>query len=456
MGLTRSKTIWLIAVLALAVLSLRPDAWVGRGFAIVFAPTRFLSALASPLQWIGPSSVNAADDADGLEERRNVCRLVRGAFRESARPRDPSLAAHAVVVEAEVLERTTRSRDEVLVRLTTTEGVEPGVPAVCGDAYVGRVVSLVPGRDDLARVELVTSASFRVGAAVEAGSARSDLIVGGLAPRHELSSHILHLAVHNPSNRKVNEGLVRVAEPEALALDDEDSRLADGFLLGELREFDSRHKKITAIRPALDFESGLFHVALLVPLERAPQSVPPLDDLFEERDWREGELLLPGELSSWRDGRKLSLSSFADVVPGAAVITGSQFVGRVERVGTTMVDVRLFTDPGLVVPALALVGEDEAQELVVLGSLVSRGLSETGELIVQWNTDRPLGARSSLGKSSVRAKLFTGSGQRGVPLGLQLGETDLPTGAGEFTLKLEAPAVGSETVQVRLVHGGAE
>ena len=420
MGLTRSKTIWLIAVLALAVLSLRPDVWVGRGLSIGLAPTRILAVLASPFAWFGGGVVAAADE-DALEAERDACRRVRSAFRESARPRDPSLAQGAIVIEAEVRERTTRSRDEVRVRMTTTEGVEPGVPAVWGDTYVGRVVSRVPGRDDLARVELVTSSSFRVGAAVEQQDRRSDLIVGGLAPRHELSSHILHLAVHNPSNRKVTEGIVRVAEPEALALDDEDSRLADGFLLGELREFDSRHKKVSAIRPALDFESGLYHLALLVPVERAPANVPPLDDLFEPTHWREGKLLLAGELSAWRSGRKLSLPDFGNVVAGAAVVSGARFVGRVERVGSTMVDVRLFSDPGLVVPALALVGDEGAQELVVLGSLVSRGRSEDGKLLVQWTTDRPLGATSSLGKASVPAMLFTGSGQRGVPLGLQLG-----------------------------------
>jgi cell shape-determining protein MreC len=449
-GFTRSKTIWLICVLALAVLSLRPESYVERGLAIVFTPTRILAALSSPLRILDPREVLAADESQ-VEAERALCRRVRTAFRKSARPRDGSLAAEAVVIEAEVLQRTIDNRDRVLVKLPTTEGIEPGVPAVCGDAYVGRVVASVPGSNELAEVELVTSSTFRVGGSVQDGGMRSELIVGGLAPRHDLSSRILHLAVHNPSNRKVSEGLVRVAEPEALALDDEDSRLADGFLLGELREFEARHKKAVSIRPALDFEAGLFHLALLVPLERAPARIPALEDLFAAEAWREGQMLLAGELSPWRAGRKLTVPDHDNLARGAAVIVGARFVGRVESVGTTLIDVRLLSDPGLVVPALALVHGDEAEELVVLGSLVSMGRNEAGKVVLRWETDRPLAADAAFGEKSVEALLFTGSGQRGVPLGLRIGEVSLPTGAGVHRLELEHPRIGSDRVQVRRV-----
>lgn len=448
MNFTRSKTIWLICVLALAVLSFRPDEFAGRGFALALTPTRILAALSSPLRVFALGTVLAGDE-EQVEAQRKLCRQVRKDFRELALPHDPTLAANAVVIEAAVLERTLDKRDEVLVAMATSEGVRPGVPVVCGDSYVGRVVALDPGRPNHARVKLVTSSTFRVGAAVTEKGRRSDFVVGGLAPRHDLTDRVVHLAVHNPSDREVRGGTAFVAELQALVLDDEDSRLADGFLLGEFREFELRHKKVTAIRPALDFEAGLFHVALLVPLDRAPETIPPFEDLFAPDAWRTGELLLAGELSPWRAGRKLTVPSHRDMVSGAAVIFGAQFVGRVERVGTTMIDVRLMADPGLTIPALALIGE---AELVVLGTLVSLGRNEAGRVVLRWDTDRPLASEAAFGERSLEASLFTGSGQRGVPLGLMLGVTELPTNAGVHLLELEVPMIGAGSVEVRRVR----
>lgn len=448
MSFTRSKTIWLICVLALALLSFRPDEYVERGFAWLLTPTRILAALASPLEVFDTGVVLAADD-EQVEIAREHCREVSEAFRAVARPQDPTLATRAVVIEAAVLKHTQGKRDEVLVHMVASKGVRVGIPAVCGDAYVGRVVELVPGKPNLARVELLTSSSFRVGAEVTDKGRRSDLIVGGLAPRHELTDQAVHLAVHNPSDREVHSGTVFVAEPEALVLDDEDSRLADGFLLGEFREFELRRKNVSAIRPALDFEAGLYHIALLVPLDRAPEEVPAFEDLFAPRAWQFGKLLLAGEVSGWRAGRKLTLEDSSDVARGAAVVRGARFIGRVESLGTTMADVRLISDPGLVIPALALLSDGE---LVVLGTLVSLGRNEAGRVVLRWETDQPLAATAAFGQSSLKASLYTGSGQRGVPLGLVLGETVLPTRAGIHELELDLPVPGSGRVEVRRVR----
>ncbi len=451
MNFTRSKTIWLICVLALAVLSLSPHRHAQSGFALALTPTRVISALASPLRLFDSHSVLAADE-EQVAAQRDRCREIRTAFRQKARQFDPSLASGAVVVEAEVLERVKGKHDQVIVRLATPIGIEPGVPAVCGDAYVGRVVAMVPGQPNQASVELVTSSSFRVGAGVSEGNRSSNLIVGGLAPSHALTNGVAHLAAHNPSDRGVRAGIVRVEEPPALALDDEDSRLADGFLLGELREFKYRHKTVTAIRPALDLESGLFHIALLVPVERAAEEIPPLEDLFAPRAWRTGKIQLAGEISAWRAGRKLTLPSHAEVAKGAAVVLGAQLIGRVENIGTTMVDVRLMSDPGTSIPALALLHGEELDDLVVLGTLMSRGLNERGLLVLRWETDRPLLVEAAFGKRTVQASLYTGSGERGVPLGLSLGDCEIPTNAGEHLLEIDFPTVGSGEVEVRLVR----
>ena len=43
---------------------------------------------------------------------------------------------------------------------------------------------------------------------------------------------------------------------------------------------------------------------------------------------------------------------------------------------------------------------------------------------------------SAFGKGEVAARIFTGSGSPGVPLGLLVGETSLPTGAGTHLLRV--------------------
>ena len=357
MNLTRSKTIWLILVLALCVLSLRPEPFVERVLGVFLAPTRILSALASPLA-VFDREVHAALPEEEERERK-LCREIRDRYREVARPRDPVLASRATAIEAEVEGRVENSRDTIWIRLATVAGVRPGVPVICGDAFVGRLVSLDPDRPRHAKVELLTGSDFRVGASASAGANHSDMVVGGLAPKRSRTDRTLRLAVHHPSNRSVTEGTVRVAEPAALALDDEDARLADGYLVGELQlvsVHQGRDPRL-ALRPTLDFESGLFHVCVLVPHERAPVSVPPIEELFEETAWLDGDLLLFGELSHWREGRKLSLGRGAGARSGAAIVRGARFLGRVERAAATMSDVRLLSDPGFAFPALAVLDD---------------------------------------------------------------------------------------------------
>lgn len=447
MTLTRQKTIWFVCVLCLCVLSLRPEPFVERVLGVFFAPTRVLAALASPLSVFDDEVQAAAPQVEALERR---CRTVRDRYREIARPPATLLARGAVAIEAEVEGRAERSRDTLWIRLATAEGVRPGVPVVCGEAYVGRVLALDPERPRRARVELLTGADFRVGAAVESGNRRSDMVCGGLAPRASGADRSLRLAVHHPSDRAISEGEVRVAEPPALVLDDEDARLGDGFLLGDLFPLQAREgeEQRLALRPALDFAAGLFHVCVLVPPERAPSRVPPIEDLFEEDAWLAGDLILQGELSAWRSGRKLSLGSGRGARAGGAILRDARFLGRVERAGATLSDVRLLSDPGFSFPALAAIDGEPC----VLGRLVSLGFDEArGRVRFRMQRDAPLSESlpAVLGRASVSATLFTGAGERGVPLGLFVGDTTLATRAGTQVIEVELETPGAGEVFVR-------
>jgi len=84
--------------------------------------------------------------------------------------------------------------------------------------------------------------------------------------------------------------------------------------------------------------------------------------------------------------------------------------------------------------------------------LISLGRNEAGRIVLRWETDHPLDAAAAFGEASMKASLFTGSGQHGVPLGLILGETVLPTRAGTHELELDLPAPGSGRVEVRRVR----
>ena len=299
---------------------------------------------------------------------------------------------------------------------------------------------------ELATVELVTSATFRVGGVATDGSGgRCFLVVGGLSPAPDEPDRGLRLAVHNPQVRGLVRGIVRVEEPEALLLDEGAARLADGYLLGELRRSGERGEAILWVKPGLDYETGLYHVVALRAVDPALKPVPDLEDLFDARSWTKGSLLAPGDASSWRSTQKLRHDPRAAIREGAALRSGARFVGRVGRVTSPgRADVRLLGDPGLAFPGLALIAPvgvpadgDTRPRLVELGRLVTEASDQEGKLRLRYEALAPL-ARAITGEAVlVRAELYTGSGDAGVPLGLRVGEAWLPTGAGTQVIVLD-------------------
>src|SRR6185369_15688474 len=105
MGLSRSRTLYLITLLSLAVLSLRPEARVDAFVDAAFAPASFLGVLAAPMRWLRAGEVRAAltDLEARAEQEMEASRALLAAQQSSARPTDASLLADRGFVLAEVL-----------------------------------------------------------------------------------------------------------------------------------------------------------------------------------------------------------------------------------------------------------------------------------------------------------------------------------------------------------------
>ena len=88
--------------------------------------------------------------------------------------------------------------------------------------------------------------------------------------------------------------------------------------------------------------------------------------------------------------------------------------------------------------------------MVSLGRNASTGLLE-----FRWERDAPLSVAVEsdiTGSASVGATIFTGSGEQGIPLGLLVGETELPTNAGVHRIAFDLPTPGGGEVKMRVVR----
>ena len=108
---------------------------------------------------------------------------------------------------------------------------------------------------------------------------------------------------------------------------------------------------------------------------------------------------------------------------GAAVTAiGARLVGRVAQAGPWSSHVSFLADPGFHVSVLALF--EGSAEPRVLGRFVSLGRAADGRVRFRW---KPRVAWSLAAESEApRARLFTGSGDLGMPSGFFLGEARLP------------------------------
>ena len=423
---------------ALLLLALRPVAPVDEAVRWAVAPLRVVAELAAPLRLFERRSLLAAERelaATAIEEEEASVRLKRD-LQRGAEPSDPRLRAGRTLVGGEVRGRDPEHDDRVLVRLPSIRGIVRGLPVVSGDAYVGRVLSVVadaaPDPDGAdarsgwgtAVVELVTAGGFHVGASIAgvgAGGAPVYCTVGGLHVSSGTSARnedARHLELHNPSDRKLIGGVARVDE---LFDDDETfAELSRGFVLGDVERIEDGGWRVV---PQLDYEDGLVQVVILLPAD-AFEGVPLSPELQSDARWLVARPLVAAVPTPWRSAAVVDRGSLAGVRVGAAVTAvGQRLVGRIDDVTPTTARVAFVSDPGFQVVAVARV--DSLAEPLVLGRLVSMGREPaTGDVLLRWVARVETALAEA--ESDVPARLFTGSGDPGLETGFFLGDAILP------------------------------
>lgn len=459
MGPFRSKAVLLLVFLFLAGLSLRPKSELAEKLDALCEPARHLRVLGAPIGWLSTAEVRAAEKGllAGEEARRAAGRAVLAAAQTSAAPSERALAEGRGLVHAEVVDRLEEDQDRLIVRFAPEADVQPGMPVVSGDFYVGRVAFVDTLHRGEARIDLVTRKDFRVGAvAARPTGDPLRLVVGGLLPKNGKDDDLL-LAAHCPSDPTVAAGEVRVREtgpgPD-VAL----QALADGFLLGSLERARRGEVLLLCVRPGLDYHTGPSHIGILCPSQHAPAGPDLARDPFDDERWMDARFSLAGDASFWRETRVLSAGSSSGITDGAAVAFGASLLGCVEHPGARTSVVRLLGDPGLRIQALAAVADASNESRVVstiqLGSLVSLGRDRSdGSLLLRWTPSiRTDESRSDPAHpaAGVEVVLYTASGHRSMPPGLRLGRTTLPPGRGPFVLKIRQEEAGLALTRARV------
>jgi len=424
LGRSRSRTLYLLTCLAFGALALRPVPVLERGLDLLLLPTRLFSELAAPVGWFQGRDVHASDPEAirtrelETQEHETLERVVQ----VSALPSEYERLAGVGSVHAEVVARPERHLDSIQIRVDDPSGLTVGLPVVSGDWFVG-TISKIPDPNNkevpfnVLEVRLVTEREARIGGVVVEAQAGSDwrLVVGGLAPREDV-----FLDIHNPELRSPQGGqMVVVFEPSDLASDHTD--LANGFKLGELVREERGTSAVYGVRPGLDYRSGLYQVLVLYPADADVARARERVDVLADGLWSPARLFLRSEPSPWREGRKLALGLWHDVHNGAALVSGPRLVGRVEHASFASSNVRMIGDRGFRIAAIAMYEDDGVPRTHVLGSLRSLGRAPSGELRYEWLATLPL-----VGDGPVRARIWTGSGEVGVPRGLLIGTAELP------------------------------
>lgn len=427
---SRASTAWFLFWAASLLLAFRPVAAVERATDLALAPLRLIAELAAPFAALRPGSVEAAEQALAANARAEADegQAALAALARRALPVDAALVAGRRFVHGELVERP--DKDHGWVAVPDARGIEKGCPVVCGDAYVGRVLELAPGaRLDAparVRIELVTAKDFRVGAVVAGAPEDVFLVVGGLYSRaRPKRERVVRLAAHQPSSPALAGGLARVNE--LLAGTGELAQLGQGFRLGEVQREGERGP--WWIAPELDYLDGLFQVAIVTRVDPSWPELAAPEHALEDGAWLATRALSPGDPSPWRSTVKIPRGSEAGVRVGAAVIgAGARLLGRVLHAGAGWSDVAWLSDPGFTLTAIARVaGEEEPR---ILGRLTTIGREEDGAVRLRWSVRVPLVGEAGGARP---ARLFSGSGDPGLPAGLYLGEAELPAAvrAGE-------------------------
>jgi hypothetical protein len=341
-------------------------------------------------------------------------------------------------------------------------------------------------------VDLVTHRDFRVGGVVlgssawdagPTGAAGPDarrevprpvppeavptlLVVGGLVPRGVEKGDPL-LATRGLGRSPMSSGEVRVREIDA-SPGDRFSGLADGFLLGSVERVRRGDADVLAVRPGLDYESGISQIGILCPAQIAPAGRDLARDPFQDERWLDASIALAGDSSFWREGRVLLAGSRQGVLEGAALAYGASFLGSVELAGNSTSKVSLLGDPGLELTALASVLADlpptspmapispvHPLPPIPIGRLVSLGRDRAdGSVLLRWSPSVPIAPSLPDGVAAtgepLSVVLYTASGHRSVPPGLCVGRTRLPRGRGPFVLRVRQEESGLKLTHVRV------
>ncbi|MDE0914701.1 MAG: hypothetical protein OSB57_05935 [Planctomycetota bacterium] len=464
MRTSRTRTLYHLSLAGLALLALRPVDPLVRALDVLLAPSAVLSHLCAPLAWMGGRPAIAGE---GQEEAAYAAQLaLEQAVLASAEPQNPlrvEKLAGMRALRAEVSGRPRDDRDRIWLRLAQAGNISSlrtGDAVVSGDAFIGTVdveASRLTAQVGVVEVQLVTGAQFRVGAEIDPEDSRFTgpivgrrrMVVGGLAPHPD---RIL-LAVHNPEQPGGVGARVIVSETVRVGVR---THLANGFVLGVLArgipaawEHASARlaeESLLGIQPIMDFAHGLHQVLILTDSEPeaigngATEMVLPVQDAAA---WRSTQLLLRGESSPLRAGRKISSGSVNGVSVGAAVSVGTHLLGRVIRVGPLGADLSLLADPGLRISTIALLQDGSGKRPHVLGQLTSLGKGAAGSVRFHWpatlTLEVPSGWEPDVG---LPAQIWTGSGDDGLPRGLLIGETDLPFGPGPHIIEVRLAADG--------------
>lgn len=455
----RSTTLRLAAWLALVFLSLRPLPQFERLVDLALSPLRMLAEVAPPLTWIRPVTVNAAEAeiANLAEEEAQAIAALQREMRVLALPTRAELIDGRELVVADVLGYDDVQRDRIRIQLQNTGGVRPDCPVVCGNSYVGRIVELDHGTG-VAEVDLVTGRSFFVGARVvpdegEARDATVRMTVGGLESRVEGRSRRTYLAVHNPSERRIPAG--RVVVDELVTTIDPYGQLANGYELGRVAadELGRPLAEPPLVVPNLDFASGLFEVYVLSSTLVGDEEGTQIPGALEDFQWHRVRALTGGDPNPLRQGIRVTGGWESGIRGGSALVSGARILGRVERPGWGTSGVRMLTDRGLSLAAVARF--DGLDAPVLLGEIQSLGLDDTGAVRFRMRDSNLLPAE--LREREREALLFTGTGRAGLPSGLVIGRArvgPLEEGRPEIRLELEFDPYEVRDLWVRITGEG--
>jgi len=427
------RTLGLLLWLGLVGMAARPIGPLETLLGFVLAPLGPAAELASPLWIVRRPEVRAAerDLLAAWDEEARAGQELLAALARHANPTDPALVDGRRLVHAEVVGRG-QDPDFVRARVRDARGLERDLPVVHGDVFVGRVQRVGPAVGlDLGEIEiqLVTSPDCHVGARAADGEtgAEVDMVVGGLdEPRR--------LAVHSPSDRGFSGGLARVHA--RLPGVDPHLALAEGYRLGLVRRgLDPGHWSLEA---ELDYRDGLFHLVVLAQPDGSLPSDEPMPQALADHGWRRADPLSHGDPSPWRDAARVAVGTAHGARTGAAVAFGARLVGRLGAAGPWSSDALFLGDVGFSVVAVALFEDDGVPR--VLGRLVSLG-REDGAVRLRAAGGEPLPLDPDGEDGCRTARLFTGSGDAGVPSGLYLGQARVPVGEaaeGERVVRLLA------------------